>query len=192
MRLSSSHRLLIRLRPALRFIKFRILHVDDSPERIARGLAVGVFVAYLPLMGIQMALAWFAAGIIKGNKVMAVLGAWVSNPATALIIYYPAYRLGRWLLGFAPHKPQINPEELEDMFEETLSFYRLITEFHTSGFWKEVSAALMNIGLEITIGGVIIGFIASQVTYRLSLRAVEYYRQRKHLKRERGRKMTAI
>ncbi len=106
MRLSSSHRLLIRLRPALRFIKFRILHVNDSPERIARGLAVGVFVAYLRLMGIQMALAWFAAGIIKGNKVMAVLGAWVSNPATALIIYYPAYRLGRWLLGFAPHKPR--------------------------------------------------------------------------------------
>ena len=57
MKVSRVLKLLIRLRPVLRFVKFRILHVDDSPERIARGLAIGVFISYLPLMGIQMALA---------------------------------------------------------------------------------------------------------------------------------------
>jgi len=79
--------LLIRLRPILRFIRYRILHADDSPERISRGLAIGVFVAYLPLMGIQMALSWAVAALFKANKAMALLGAWVSNPATAVFVY---------------------------------------------------------------------------------------------------------
>ena len=191
MSVSSRLKLLIRLRPALRFVKYRILHADDSPERIAKGLAVGVFISYLPLMGVQMAVAWVAATIVKANKAMALLGAWLSNPATAIIIYYPSYRLGRWLLGFSPHKPEIDPEELEDLFEETLSFYRLITEFHTTAFWKEVSSALMNIGLEILVGGIIIGFAAAKLTHWLAFHAVIYYRQRNQRKREK-RLRTAV
>lgn len=177
-------KLLIRLRPILRFIKYRILHADDSPERISRGLAIGVFVAYLPLMGIQMALSWAVAALFKANKAMALLGAWVSNPATAVFVYYPSYRLGRWLLGIRAQKPEIDPEVMEDIFEETLSFYRLITEFHTTTFWKEVSAAAMNIGLEILLGGIIIGFIAAKLTEWLSYKAVVYYRRRKQRKRQ--------
>ena len=184
MKASRRLKLLIRLRPALRFVKFRILHVDDSPERIARGIAVGVFIAYLPLMGIQMVLAWAAAAMFKANKIMAVLGVWVSNPATAILVYYPSYRLGRWLLGFAPHKPEIDPEQLENLFEETLSLYRLIMEFHSAAFWKEVSSALMKIGLETFIGGVIIGFFVAKAAHWLSYHGVIYYRRRKQLKRE--------
>jgi hypothetical protein len=125
----------------------------------------------------------------QGNGSAWGVGEQSGDGADYLLSGIPA---GSVAFGFCAAQAQINPEELEDMFEETLSFYRLITEFHTSVFWKEVSAALMNIGLEITIGGVIIGFIASQVTYRLSLRAVEYYRQRKHLKRERRHRTTTI
>lgn len=178
-------KLLLRLRPALRFIKYRILHVDDSPERIARGLAVGLFVAYLPLMGIQMAVAWVAAAVLRANKVMAMLAAWVSNPATALFIYYPSYRLGRWLLGIRTQKPEIDPEQMEDLLEETLSFYNLITEFHTLDFWKEVFAAAVNIGLETLIGGIIIGAVLARITYWAALHGVVYYRRRKQRKRRR-------
>lgn len=185
MKASRVLKLLIRFRPVLRFVKFRILHIDDSPERIARGIAVGVFIAYLPVMGIQMALAWAAAGVFKANKLMAVLGVWVSNPATAVFVFYPAYLLGRWLLGFTPHKPEIDPEQLEDLLEGTLSFYRLITEFHSGAFWKEVSSALMKIGLEMFIGGVILGFVAAKAAHWLSYHGVIYYRRRRHLKKER-------
>lgn len=185
MKVSRGLKILLRLRPVLRFIKYRILHIDDSPERIARGLAAGVFIAYLPLMGLQMATAWLAATVLKANRVMAVLGVWVSNPATAVFVYYPSYRLGRWLLGIRAQKPEIDPEQLENLFEETLSLYRLLTEFHTSSFWKEVSAAAMNIGLEILIGGIIIGAVMSRLTYWGAFRLVLYYRRRKHAKKQR-------
>ena len=179
-------RILLRLRPALRFVKYRILHVDDRPERIARGLAVGVFVAYLPLMGIQMVFAWLIAALFKANKVMAVLGAWVSNPATALFIYYPSYRLGRWLLGIRTEKPEIEPEQMEHLLEQTLSFYRLVTEFYRPAFWKEVSAAAINIGFEILIGGIIIGFIAAKATYWAAFHGICYYRRRKNMKKQKS------
>lgn len=175
-------KVLMRLRPALRFIKFRILHIDDSPERIARGLALGVFIAFLPLMGIQMFLAWIAAILFKGNKLMAVLGAWVSNPATAIVIYYPCYRLGRWLIGFVSTQPNLDPRQMEELFEKTLSFYRFLTEIHSVEFWKEVSSALMKIGLETFIGGVILGFLAARLTHWLTYNAILHHRQRKQKK----------
>jgi len=185
MKVSRGLKILLRLRPVLRFIKYRILHIDDSPERIARGLAVGVFIGYLPVFGFQMMLAWTTATLLKANKVVAVLGVWVSNAATAVFVYYPSYRLGRWLLGIRAQKPEIAPQQLEDLFEETVSLYRLLTEFHTSAFWKDVSAAAMNIGLEILIGGVIIGAVMSRLTYWGVYRLVLYYRRRKQAKKQR-------
>lgn len=182
-------KVLMRLRPVLRFIKFRILHVDDSPERIARGLAVGIFIGYLPLMGIQMFLAWIAAAIFRANKVLAILGVWISNPATALIIYYPCYLLGRWVLAFTSHKPDMTPEELEAMFDTTLSFYRFITEFYTITFWKDVLSTMLKIGVETCIGSVILGAIFAAITHRLTYNAVVFHRRRKLQKQTRaGRK----
>ena len=157
MKISLRTKLLLRLRPMLRFVKTRILHVNDSPERIAKGLAIGVFIAYLPVMGLQMMLAWITASLLKANRMVAVLGVWVSNAATAVFVYYPAYRLGRLILKMRPSKPELNPEQMDHLFDETLSLYRLLTEFHTQAFWKDVTSTAMNIGLEMLVRGVILG-----------------------------------
>ena len=55
------HRYLYRrLRMALwqteRFIKYRVLHVDDTPHRIALGVALGFFVTWTPTIGVQIVL----------------------------------------------------------------------------------------------------------------------------------------
>ena len=184
MKASRILKLLIRFRPALRFVKFRILHVDDSPERIAKGLATGLFISYLPLIGIQMILAWAAAALLRANKIVAVLCVWISNPFTIVPIYYPSYILGRWLFGLSSKKHLIDPEEIEDLFEETLSFYRLLTEFHDMAFWKEVSSALMKIGLETFVGGIIFGSVVAAAGYTLGYHSVIAYRRRKQKKKE--------
>ncbi|NLK40891.1 MAG: DUF2062 domain-containing protein [Planctomycetes bacterium] len=185
MKISLRTKLLLRLRPMLRFVKTRILHVNDSPERIAKGLAIGVFIAYLPVMGLQMMLAWITASLLKANRMVAVLGVWVSNAATAVFVYYPAYRLGRLILKMRPSKPELNPEQMDHLFDETLSLYRLLTEFHTQAFWKDVTSTAMNIGLEMLVGGVILGFIAAGLAHSVSLRLISYYRQRKQAKKQR-------
>jgi len=185
-------KLMIRFRPVLRFVKLRILHVDDSPERIARGLAVGLFIGYSPLMGIQMLLAWAAAALVRANKIVAVLCVWVSNPFTVIPIYYPSYLLGRWLIGLPQHKHQIEPEQLENLFVNTLSFYRMLTEFHTTAFWKDVSAVLMKVGLETFVGSVITGAVVAAVAYWLGYHGVVRYRRRKQTKQEKRLRPAAL
>lgn len=184
MKASRQLKLLIRFRPVLRFVKLRIMHVDDSPERIARGLALGIFIGYLPVMGIQMFLAWAAAALFRANKVVAVLCVWISNPFTVVPVYYPCYLLGRWLFGLSPHKHEIDPAQMEKLFVNTLSFYRLLTEFHTMAFWKEVASTLMQIGLETVVGSVIIGAFVAAAAYWIGYYGVIRYRRRKQTKQE--------
>jgi hypothetical protein len=38
----------------VRFVKLRILYANDSPHRIALGVAIGLFVAWTPLPGALM------------------------------------------------------------------------------------------------------------------------------------------
>ncbi len=77
----------------------RLLRLQDSPERIARGMALGLFIGMTPTFGFQMALAFFAAMLLTENKLAALIGVWVTNPITAPFIYGLEYETGRILLG---------------------------------------------------------------------------------------------
>lgn len=77
----------------------RLLRLKDSPEQIARGMALGLFVGMTPTFGIQMGLVLFFAIFLRENKLSALLGVWVTNPLSAPFIYGLEYELGRHLLG---------------------------------------------------------------------------------------------
>lgn len=81
------------------FVLHKILRAADSPHRLALGVAMGLFIALLPLVGIQMFIAAILCHPIKGNKVVAMAMAWVSNPFTLVPIFLPCYWLGAALLG---------------------------------------------------------------------------------------------
>lgn len=69
-----------------------------TPEAIARGLAAGVFAGWFPLFGLQTIIGVAIAAIVRGNKIMAAAGTWVSNPFTYVPIYYFNFRIGQSLL----------------------------------------------------------------------------------------------
>jgi uncharacterized protein (DUF2062 family) len=86
-----------------RFLKYfyhRFIRLHGSAEEIAWGSAVGLFVAMTPTMGLQMGLAVAIAAFFKINKVAAAATVWVTNPATAPVIYWITYQLGAQLLGY--------------------------------------------------------------------------------------------
>ena len=83
------------LRPVINFIKYRVLHVDDSPHRIALGVSIGLFAAYLPPLGIHILAALILSFLLRANKFVAVTFVWLSNPFTFVFIYYPNYLMGR-------------------------------------------------------------------------------------------------
>ncbi len=75
----------------------RVLHLDDTPYRIAAGCAGGIACSTLPIFG-QTFLGMVAARLLRGSVLASLPWSWISNPATTLPIWYAGYRLGHWLL----------------------------------------------------------------------------------------------
>jgi uncharacterized protein (DUF2062 family) len=163
------------LRPAARFVKFRILHVDDTPQRIARGVAVGFWVAFTPFLGLHMVLALALAVVLKANRAMAVLSVWVSNPFTFLPIHVPAYLVGRFFL-VKFHPASVEPDQIGELLNSIFSFSSLLTRLHTPTFWKNAAEVFGKIGLEVTIGGFVLGTLAAGIGYFATYRIVTTHR----------------
>jgi uncharacterized protein len=71
----------------------RVLHLSDTPHRIAIGSAAGLFVMPLPIPG-QFVLGPVLAKLVRGNVVASIPWTWVNNPFTVLFFIYGQYRLG--------------------------------------------------------------------------------------------------
>lgn len=83
----------------VRYVYIRFVRLRSNPQAIARGLAAGVFAGSYPLFGLQTIIGVAIAAAIRGNKIVAAAGTWISNPLTYVPIYAFNYQVGRWLLG---------------------------------------------------------------------------------------------
>lgn len=82
-----------------RFVLLNIVHVDDTPTRIAAGAALGMFIALTPTFGIQVPLVIALAWACRVNKFAGFAMVWVTNAFTIGPIYTLQYYLGAYLLG---------------------------------------------------------------------------------------------
>ena len=64
---------------------------------IAFGLAIGLFIGFMPILG-QMFVAAALAIIIRVNLPIAVMAVWITNPITMGPIYFIAYQMGAAVL----------------------------------------------------------------------------------------------
>ena len=99
--------------PTLRDLQgYRYIHIFGDtlkqPElwafnrsSVSRGIAVGIFCAFLP-MPFEMIPAIFIAAMLGGHLAFAVAGVWLSNPLTWIPLYTPCYLLGAWIVGVEP------------------------------------------------------------------------------------------
>jgi uncharacterized protein (DUF2062 family) len=166
------------LRPFAGFIKFRLLHVDDTPQRIARGVAVGFWVAFTPLMGFHMIIALALSTLFRANKALAVLLVWLSNPMTLIPVYLPAYLIGRFFVGKFHPSSLTDPVQVADLLGNLFSFQKMLTCVYSASFWKELAMVFGKIGLEVTIGGFVLGTFFAVTGYYTSLYLVRYYRMK--------------
>lgn len=77
---------------------------DDPVERsrFAAGLAVGVFIANLPLYGVQTLASLYAARRLRLNPLATVAGSHLSTPPIGLLLIAAAVSLGHWVLHGRP------------------------------------------------------------------------------------------
>jgi uncharacterized protein len=172
------------IRKRLRQGYVRVLRSPGAPREVAGGMALGVFVAMLPVP-MQMAIAVLAAELVrrlvgaKLSRVAAAAGVWITNPITAAPLYWLAFMVGRpiarLLLPQGQHSvPEVSVEISESMAD--------LTQTDLAGHPAPVA---LEIAYGLTIGGVILGVVFGAIAFRITYAVVERYQVRRALRRSR-------
>ena len=86
------------------FGRHRIPHElwEFHRRSVRGGLCLGVFVGFTPTIPFHMIISAVAAVFLRVNLPIAMLACWVSNPLTAVPIYWYGDKLGRAILERIP------------------------------------------------------------------------------------------
>ncbi len=153
-------------------------------ESVRPALYVGSIIALLPLLGIQVAVAFGLALLTRANVMLLVGLQFITTPFTALPIYYGTYYIGSTVVaavGMETTAEVLNSEE--ELIQELESLDESISQSNpvTPRQWGNAIIAMMVGGL---ICGVILGGILDLiwrfVSGRLSMRRVNRIARKIH------------
>jgi uncharacterized protein (DUF2062 family) len=141
----------------------RVLRLTATPHAIAAGVAAGVFVSFLPFMGLHFLLAGVFAWLLAGNLIASAFGTAIGNPLTFPIIWASSYQLGCFMLGKdATHA------------DEPIQLGKLLHELDFSQLWDPLLKPM-------AVGGTPIGLVFAVSFYFLTRWGVAAFRrQRQH------------
>ncbi len=153
----------------------KIVNIDAPAKEIALGMSWGIFVGWLPLMGIQMLFVLLLTFPFKKvNKPAALSGVWLSNPVTVLPIYIFIYWLGKF---FYPRKDIFPRESIKETIEFVMETKGPVNQFIT----------FLDLGVDVfvpmLIGGCIVGAISFFPVYFITKRVVITYRWKRRRSR---------
>jgi uncharacterized protein len=89
-----------------------LLTLGESPQKLKLAFAVGVFIAFSPLVGIHTVLGVAVTWAFRFNPVAVMLGVFVNNPWTMAPIYLGGLWVGTMLWPPAAGLPPIHLEGL--------------------------------------------------------------------------------
>jgi uncharacterized protein (DUF2062 family) len=147
---------------------------ETTPHAVGLGLATGVFVAFLPVLGIQMLVAVAIAWAGRANVGAAVLGTWAGNPLTWPAMWIGSYLLGLMLLGeTGPMTIEELQRVLSRLAEAPLSHFDPLATFDAAGklLWPILKPLL--------VGSLVLGLISGSALYFIGRLAVEVFNTRR-------------
>ncbi|WP_170360028.1 MULTISPECIES: DUF2062 domain-containing protein [Ruegeria] len=165
---------------AFHYVKHRIRRLPDSPERIARGVGVGVFTAFTPFYGFHFFIAALLSRIFNGNLLASLSGTFFGNPLTYVPIGVVCLQTGHFLLG-----DDFEEEETHGLMD---SFFKALSDLKNNFMamftgrdadWRGLSVFYDEVFFPYLIGGIFPGLIAGYICYYLSLPVVRTYQQRR-------------
>ena len=84
-------------RRAFRYVRIRIVRMSDSSHKITLGLAIGIWIAFSPLVGTHFIQAGILAYFLRGNILAALIGTLVGTPWTFPLMWWASIELGVFL-----------------------------------------------------------------------------------------------
>lgn len=144
-----------------------------SPESIAWGVAIGIFIAFTPTIGIQVIAVLLITAWIPVNKLAAIVPLFLTNALTA----GPIYGLQCWIgAQFLPGARSGEMLTRWHRLRDILSEYGFLA-FHEN--WKDLARVGWDLWLAMWIGAIILGGSLSALSYPATLRVVRAFRERR-------------
>ncbi|MEK6205156.1 MAG: DUF2062 domain-containing protein [Amylibacter sp.] len=165
------------------YIGHRIKRLPDTPHKIAKGIACGVFVTFTPFFGLHFLLAWILALIFRGNIIAALMATFVGNPITFPIIAATSYQLGLRILNLNHEKTVWSKmhDSFEDAFNTLWANIRSIFG-HEPSSWDGFLEFSKEVFLPYLVGGIIPGLIVAGIFYVFSKPLITGHQKRRKLK----------
>ena len=157
----------IRRRPSLRRRRLKLLLElmgrQETPERVAAAVALGVGIGLSPFIGFHFILAIVLASLLRLSRLDTVLGSLVGNPWTLPPFFAVGYRVGRALLGY--NTTRVPPLQWERLLHQ--DFW---TAFRGPGFKPRLTSFL--------VGTTLLAIVLAIAAYWLMLGALRLYHRR--------------
>lgn len=131
-----------------------LLRVEGSPNRVALAFALGVFIAFFPILGIH---TWVALGLaiaFRLSKVAILIGVWTNNPWTVGPMLTAGTLVGCALTGVSP-----------------ASLGRVDWSLRGPAFYESLVAGFRPLVLPYVLGNLVLGLLVAAASFAL-LRAV--------------------
>ncbi len=187
-----------RLRYLLRRLLRALGRATGTAHQIALGVAIGFFVGWLPIVGIQMAVAVVVCAIFRANKVVPIFPIWLTNPVTIVPVYSFNYWVGWLIVGGPPLS------DLASVLVKMVSPPAPTPEMGRFAVWwdgvKHAFAELLSMGwdmqLPLWLGCVIVGLALAAPSYYISYKFVESFRsavaRKRQVRLERRRRAAGV
>jgi uncharacterized protein len=121
---------------------------------MAVAFAVGIFLGMSPLLGLHTVLGLAAAWIFKLNRLITLVGVYVTNPWTIVPIYTFATFCGAKVLGMENIIPDIDWADI--------SFFGLLSEFRS-------------LLIPFIVGTTLLGLVSAAIGYLVIYRTAKSY-----------------
>jgi uncharacterized protein (DUF2062 family) len=147
-----------------RFLKLsylKLFRINDTPQKIALGFGIGIFLGIMPGTGLLAAIG--AAFVLRVNRASALLGSLLVNTWINVATFIFAIKIGAAVTG----------TDWQQIYADS---YLTLKGFH---FMKLLKLSLPKIILPIVIGFFIIGLCAGLISYIIVLMLFKGLKKRK-------------
>ncbi|WP_343030817.1 DUF2062 domain-containing protein [Rhodovulum strictum] len=165
---------------AIYYVTHRLRRLPDSPQKIARGIAAGVFASFTPLFGLHFFVAALIARGLRGNILASLLATLFGNPLTFLPIAMVSLKTGHFLLGSRFDEPTESTliakfrGAAEDLLDNLVAVFT-----GAEPHWHKLGQFYHELLLPYLIGGIAPGIAAGLVVYYLSVPVITVYQNRR-------------
>jgi len=136
-------------------IYLKLFQIDDTPQKIALGLGLGVALGIIPGTGPVAAI--FFAFLFHLNRASAILGSIFTNTWLSFVTFLLAVKTGAWILGLS----------WKEVYAEILLL------FHNFSYKNLLKISFLKIIFPVILGYILVAFCLGFVVYLITILALK-------------------